>query len=122
MQRTLPNIAKKTTGRCLCLHVCVKNVQQMAMRVDVKNPKVDDGYPGVWVSFQVSSPARGICEKLKQGVKYILDIKKFFKKRSNNANDYMWGNPTNGTSIQIPGLYVSKEEIYRKAYKTGRAV
>ena len=91
------------------------------MRVeDVKNPKWMMDATGVWVSFQVPSPtiARGLCEKLKQGVKYILDIKQFRKKRSKNSNDFLWELCTQiSEELAKSYLYVSKEDIYRKHIK-----
>lgn len=90
------------------------------MRVDVENPKWMIDATGVWVSFQVPNPtiARGICEKLKQGVRYILDIKKFTKKRSTRANDYLWELCTQiSIALAESHLYVSKEDIYRKHIK-----
>ena len=91
------------------------------MRVDdVKNPKWMMDATGVWVSFQVPSPtiARGICEKIGQGIRYILDIKKFRKKRSKNSNDYLWELCTQmSEALAESHLYVSKEDIYRKHIK-----
>ena len=75
---------------------------------------------GAWVSFQVSSPveARGICESMTQGERYIAEIKKFRKKRSKNANDYLWELLTQmSQALASSYLYVSKEDIYRKHIK-----
>ena len=91
------------------------------MRVEVKNPRWMMDMTGVWVSFQVPSPtvARGICEKLEQGIRYILDIKKFRKKRSKNANDLLWELCTQiSERLAYDGLYKSKEDIYREHIKT----
>lgn len=75
---------------------------------------------GAWVSFQVPTPveARGICESMAQGERYIADIKKFRKKRSKNANDYLWELVTQmSQALASSYLYVSKEDIYRKHIK-----
>ena len=72
---------------------------------------------GAWVSFQVPTPveARGICESMTQGERYIAEIKKFRKKRSKNANDYLWELCTQmSEALAQSYLYVSKEDIYRK--------
>lgn len=90
------------------------------MRVEVKNPKWMMDNTGAWVSFQVPSPveARGICESMTQGERYTADIKKFRKKRSKNANDYLWELLTQmSQALASSYLYVSKEEIYRKHIK-----
>ena len=62
------------------------------MRVEFQNPRWMMDTTGAWVSFQVPSPveARGICENMTQGERYIADIKKTSKKRSLDANSYYW--------------------------------
>ena len=90
------------------------------MRVDIKNPRWIMDNTGAWVSFQVPSPveARGICESMTQGERYTADIKKFRKKRSKNANDYLWELCTQiSLALAESYTYVSKEEIYRKHIK-----
>ena len=90
------------------------------MRVEVQNPRWMMDTTGAWVSFQVPSPieARGICDSMKQGEKYTAEIKKFRKKRSKNANDYLWELLTQmSQALASSYLYVSKEEIYRKHIK-----
>ena len=90
------------------------------MRVEVKNPRWMMDTTGAWVSFQVPTPveARGICESMTQGEKYIAEIKKFRKKRSKNANDYLWELLTQmSQALADSYLYMSKEDIYRKHIK-----
>ena len=90
------------------------------MRVEVQNQKWMMDTTGAWVSFQVPTPveARGICESMTQGERYIADIKKFRKKRSKNANDYLWELVTQmSQALASSYLYVSKEDIYRKHIK-----
>ena len=90
------------------------------MRVEVQTPKWMVDITGAWVSFQVPSPveARWICESMEQGERYIAEIKKFRKKRSKNANDYLWELLTQmSKALANSYLYVSKEEIYRKHIK-----
>ena len=90
------------------------------MRVEVKNPRWMMDTTGAWVSFQVPSPveARGICESMTQGERYTAEIKKFRKKRSKNANDYLWELLTQmSQALASSYLYVSKEDIYRKHIK-----
>lgn len=90
------------------------------MRVEVKNPRWMMDSDGVWVSFMVSSPveARGICDMLEAGVRYIAEIKKLRKKRSKNANDLLWELCTQiSERLSWSGLYKSKEEIYREHIK-----
>ena len=90
------------------------------MRVEVQNPRWMMDTTGAWVSFQVPTPveARGICESMTQGERYIAEIKKFRKKRSKNANDYLWELLTQmSQALASSYLYVSKEEIYRKHIK-----
>ena len=90
------------------------------MRVEVQNPRWMMDTTGAWVSFQVPSPveARGICESMTQGERYIAEIKKHKKKRSKNANDYLWELCTQiSKALANSYLYVSKEDIYRKHIK-----
>ena len=90
------------------------------MRVEIQNPRWMMDTTGAWVSFQVPSPveARGICESMTQGEIYTAEIKKFRKKRSKNANDYLWELLTQmSKALASSHLYVSKEEIYRKHIK-----
>ena len=90
------------------------------MRVEVQNPRWMMDTTGAWVSFQVPTPveARGICESMTQGERYIAEIKKFRKKRSKNANDYLWELCTQiSKALAASYLYVSKEDIYRKHIK-----
>lgn len=90
------------------------------MRVEVQNPRWMMDTTGAWVSFQVPTPveARGICESMSQGERYIAEIKKFRKKRSKNANDYLWVLLTQmSQALAHSYLYVSKEDIYRKHIK-----
>ncbi len=90
------------------------------MRVEVQNPRWMMDTTGAWVSFQVPTPteARGICESMTQGERYIAEIKKFRKKRSKNANDYLWELCTQmSKALAQAYLYVSKEDIYRKHIK-----
>ena len=90
------------------------------MRVEVQNPRWMMDTTGAWVSFQVPTPAeaRGICESMTQGEKYTAEIKKFRKKRSKNANDYLWELCTQiSKALASSYLYVSKEDIYRKHIK-----
>ena len=90
------------------------------MRVEVKNPRWMMDTTGAWVSFQVPSAveARGICESMTQGELYTAEIKKHRKKRSKNANDYLWELLTQmSQALASSHLYVSKEEIYRKHIK-----
>ena len=90
------------------------------MRVEVQNPRWMMDTTGAWVSFQVPSPveARGICESMTQGERYIAEIKKYRKKRSKNANDYLWELLTQmSKALADSYLYVSKEDIYRKHIK-----
>lgn len=90
------------------------------MRVEVQNPKWMMDTTGAWVSFQVPTPveARGICESMTQGERYIAEIKKYRKKRSKNANDYLWELLTQmSQALANSYLYVSKEDIYRKHIK-----
>ena len=90
------------------------------MRVEVQNPRWMMDTTGAWVSFQVPTPveARGICESMKQGERYTAEIKKFRKKRSKNANDYLWELCTQmSKALADSYLYISKEDIYRKHIK-----
>ena len=90
------------------------------MRVEVQNPRWMMDTTGAWVSFQVPSPveARGICESMTQGERYIAEIQKYRKKRSKNANDYLWELLTQmSQALASSYLYVSKEDIYRKHIK-----
>ena len=90
------------------------------MKVEVQNPKWMMDTTGAWVSFQVPTPieARGICESMTQGERYTIEIKKYRKKRSKNANDYLWELLTQmSKALASSYLYVSKEEIYRKHIK-----
>ena len=90
------------------------------MRVEVQNPRWMMDTTGAWVSFQVPSPveARGICESMTQGEKYTAEIKKFRKKRSKNANDYLWELLSQmSKALAQSYLYVSKEDLYRKHIK-----
>ena len=90
------------------------------MRVEVQNPRWMMDTSGAWVSFQVPTPveARGICESMKQGERYTAEIKKIRKKRSKNANDYLWELLTQmSKALANSYLYVSKEDIYRKHIK-----
>lgn len=90
------------------------------MRIEVQNPRWMMDNTGAWVSFQVPSPveARGICEAMQSGEKYTAEIKKFRKKRSKNANDYLWELCTQmSKALSDSYLYVSKEDIYRKHIK-----
>ena len=90
------------------------------MRVEVQNPRWMMDTTGAWVSFQVPTPveARGICESMKQGERYTAEIKKIRKKRSKNANDYLWELLTQmSKALAKSYLYVSKEDIYRKHIK-----
>ena len=90
------------------------------MRVEVKNPRWMVDGTGAWVWFQVptSVEARGICESMTQDERYIAEIKKYRKKRSKNANDYLWELVTQmSQALASSYLYVSKEDIYRKHIK-----
>lgn len=90
------------------------------MRIEVQNPRWMMDTTGAWVSFQVPTPveARGICESMKQGERYTAEIKKVRKKRSKNANDYLWELCTQmSQALAESYLYVSKEDIYRKHIK-----
>lgn len=90
------------------------------MRIEVQNPRWMMDTTGAWVSFQVPTPveARGICESMEQGERYTAEIKKVRKKRSKNANDYLWELCTQmSQALASSYLYVSKEDIYRKHIK-----
>lgn len=90
------------------------------MRVEVQNPRWMMDTTGAWVSFQVPTPveARGICESMTHGERYTAEIKKLRKKRSKNANDYLWELLTQmSKALASSYLYVSKEDIYRKHIK-----
>lgn len=90
------------------------------MKVEAYGAKWMMDNTGAWVSFQVPTPveARGICESMTQGERYTLEIKKFRKKRSKNANDYLWELCTQmSQELAKSSLYVSKEDIYRKHIK-----
>lgn len=90
------------------------------MKIEISNPKWNLDSSGAWVSFMVPTPAeaRGICESMKPNDRYTAEIKKFRKKRSKNANDYLWELCTQiSRALADSYLYVSKEEIYRKHIK-----
>lgn len=91
------------------------------MRVEVCNPKWMMDSDGAWVSFRVPTPteARCICESMKPGERYNAEIKKFRKKRSRNANDFLWELCTQiSERLSWSKLYVSKEDVYRSHIKS----
>ena len=76
---------------------------------------------GAWVSFRVDDPrtARALCESVKSGKEYTLEVKKQTKKRSKSANDLLWELCTQiSQELAKDKVIVSKEEIYRQHIKT----
>ena len=76
---------------------------------------------GAWISFQTKNPAeaRALCENIQQGKEYTAEVKRFYQKRSKNANDLFWELCTQ-ISIALAKAKVikSKEDIYRDHIKT----
>ena len=75
---------------------------------------IDQG--GTWLSFKVDSTpeARGIAESIKTDKEYTVEIKRYYEKRSRNANDLLWelcGQLS--AALSKDGCIVSKEDVYR---------
>ena len=62
---------------------------------------------------------RAISELIKSGTEYSVEIKKAYKKRSINANDFLWALCTKiAEAYSHDKVIVSKDEIYRRAIKS----
>lgn len=85
------------------------------MKTDITGVKwhIDD--KGTWLSVKVASPkeAKGICEGIVRDKTYTVEITPKRKKRSLNANGYMW--ELCEKLAEANGI--TKEDVYRKAIK-----
>ena len=85
------------------------------MKVDITKAKwtIDDG--GAWLSVKVPTvaEAKGIVDGMQDGKIYTLEVKRKTKKRSLNANAYMW--ELCQQLAEVNGI--TKEEVYRNAIK-----
>lgn len=75
---------------------------------------------GVWLSLLAKSPAeaRALCERMKPGKEYTAELKRFYEKRSKNANDLLWELCTQiSIALAKDKVIKSKEDIYREHIK-----
>lgn len=90
------------------------------MKIKVSEAKWSIDRSGTWVSFRAESEAeaRAVCERVEPGKIYTAEVKRFYEKRSKNANDLLWELCTQ-LSIELAKdkTIVSKEDIYRKHIK-----
>ena len=91
------------------------------MKVDVTSASWHMDSSGAWLSLKVESAAiaRHACAQILEGKTYTADIKESRKKRSINANSYMWALCTEiAKALSKDHLIVSKEAVYRDHVKT----
>lgn len=72
------------------------------------------------MSFRAESEveARAICEKVIPGKQYTAEVKRFYEKRSKNANDLLWELCTQiSIALAKDKVIKSKEDIYRDHIK-----
>lgn len=75
---------------------------------------------GAWVSLLAKSPAeaRALCESIRPGKEYTAEVKRFYQKRSINANDLLWELCTQiSIALWKDKVIKSKEDIYRDHIK-----
>ena len=85
------------------------------MKVDITKAKWNVDADGTWLSVRVPTvaEAKGICDGIEPDKQYTIQIAKKTKKRSRNANAYMWE-----MCQQLAELHgITKEEVYRAAVK-----
>lgn len=90
------------------------------MKIDVKATSWHMDSSGAWLSLKVESAAiaRQVCARIAEGKTYTADIKESRKRRSINANDYMWALCTEiAKALSKDRLVVSKEAVYRDHVK-----
>lgn len=91
------------------------------MKIKINDAKWNIDRSGTWLSLRVenAAEARGIAEGFQQGKEYTAEIKRFYEKRSKNANDLLWELCTQlSIALSHDKCIVSKEEIYRDHIKT----
>lgn len=91
------------------------------MKIDIKSKvKWMVDAEGVWLMCQAVSPqdAKAICDGVKADKNYTLEIVRKKKKRSKNANDFLWEMCTQiSEELAKEKIIVSKEEVYREHIK-----
>lgn len=75
---------------------------------------------GAWISLKAKNPAeaRALCESIRPGKEYTAEVKRFYQKRSVNANDLLWELCTQiSIALAKDKVIKSKEDIYRDHIK-----
>ncbi|MGN0533003.1 MAG: hypothetical protein ACI4IK_01475 [Eubacterium sp.] len=85
------------------------------MKVDITQAKWNMDDSGAWLSVKVQTvaDAKGIVDGMQDGKIYTVEVKRKTKKRSLNANAYMW--ELCQKLAEVNGI--TKEEVYRNAIK-----
>ena len=89
-------------------------------KINITGAKWNIDSEGTWISFQTQNPAeaRAICESIQPGKEYTAEIKRFYQKRSVNANDLLWELCTQmSIALAKDKVIKSKEDIYRDHIK-----
>ena len=75
---------------------------------------------GAWIALKAENPAeaRALCESIRPGKEYTAEVKRFYQKRSKNANDLLWELCTQiSIALAKDKVIKSKEDIYRDHIK-----
>ena len=89
-------------------------------RINITAAKWSIDSDGAWLSLKTKTPAeaRALCESIQPGKEYTAEVKRFYQKRSVNANDLLWELCTQiSIALAKDKVIKSKEDIYRDHIK-----